>query len=80
MRRCAIILPEAGPTSSLWVVDRLDLLLELDMQIVIADAVYDELTSDRSYLKDAEVNDLIDGDRAVPPHCGERLTAAGAND
>ena len=61
MKRCTIILPDAGPINSLWVADRLSLLLELDMRIVIVDAVYDELTSDLSYLKDAEVKDFIDG-------------------
>jgi predicted nucleic acid-binding protein len=60
MKRCTIILPDAGPINSLWVADRLDLLLELDMRIVIVDAVYDELTSDLSYLKDAEVKNFID--------------------
>jgi hypothetical protein len=61
MKRCTIILPEAGPINSLWVADQLNLLLELDMRIVVVDAVYDELTSDLSYLKDAEVKDFIDG-------------------
>ncbi len=70
MRRCTIILPDAGPINSLWVAGRLDLLLELDMQIVIVDAVYDELTSDLSYLKDAEVKDFIDGNS--PPFLIER--------
>ena len=70
MRRCTIILPDAGPINSLWVAGRLDLLLELDMQIVIVDAVYDELTSDLSYLKDAEVKDFIDGHS--PPFLIER--------
>jgi predicted nucleic acid-binding protein len=65
MKRCTIILPDAGPINSLWVADRLSLLLELDMRIVIVDAVYDELTSDLSYLKDAEVKDFID--RNSPP-------------
>lgn len=61
MKKCTIILPDAGPINSLWVADRLDLLLELDMRIVVVDAVYDELTSDLSYLKDAEVKEFIDG-------------------
>lgn len=54
-------MPEAGPINSLWVADRLDLLLELDMRVVIVDAVYDDLTSDLSYLKDTDVKDFIDG-------------------
>lgn len=70
MKRCTIILPDAGPINSLWVADRLDLLLELDMRIVVVDAVYDELTSDFSYLKDAEVKDFIDGNS--PPFVIER--------
>lgn len=61
MKKCTIILPDAGPINSLWVADRLDLLLELDMRIVVVDAVYDELTSDLSYLKDTEVKEFIDG-------------------
>jgi predicted nucleic acid-binding protein len=65
MKRCTIILPDAGPLNSLWVADRLDLLLKLDMKIVIVDAVYDELTSDLSYLKDREVKEFID--RNAPP-------------
>jgi predicted nucleic acid-binding protein len=61
MRRCTIILPDAGPINSLWVADRLDLLLALDMRLVVVDAVYDELTSDLSYPKDIEVKRFIDG-------------------
>ncbi len=61
MKRCTLILPDAGPINSLWVADRLDLLLKLEMRIVIVDAVYDELTSDLSYLKDYEVKLFIDG-------------------
>lgn len=60
MKRCTIVIPDAGPINSLWVADRLDLLLELDMRIVVVDAVYDELTSDLSYIKDNEVKDFID--------------------
>jgi predicted nucleic acid-binding protein len=70
MKRCTIILPDAGPVNSLWVADRLNLLLQLDMRIVIVDAVYDELTSDLSYLKDAEVKAFIDGNS--PPFVIER--------
>jgi len=72
MKRCTIILPEAGPINSLWpvVADRLNLLLELDMRIVVVDAVYDELTSHLSYLKDAQVKDLIDVNS--PPFVIER--------
>ncbi|OLP62264.1 hypothetical protein BJF93_18790 [Xaviernesmea oryzae] len=60
MRRCTLILPDAGPINSLWVADRLDLFLKLDMRIIIVDAVYDELTSDMTYLKDREVKSFID--------------------
>lgn len=60
MKRCTLILPDAGPINSLWVADRLHLLLALEMRIVIVDAVYDELTSDLSYLKDREVKMFID--------------------
>ena len=60
-----LVVPDAGPLNSLWVVnslwvaDRLDVLLLLDMPIVIVDAVYEEVTSDPSYLKDAEVKAFI---------------------
>lgn len=65
MKRCTLVMADAGPFNSLWVAGRLDLLLSLDMAIVVVDAVYDELTSDPSYLKDREVKAFIDGNR--PP-------------
>ncbi|MFP5075962.1 hypothetical protein ACLE20_01505 [Rhizobium sp. YIM 134829] len=76
MKRCTIILPDAGPINSLWVADRLDLLLRLDMRIVVVDAVYDELTSDPSYLKDAEVKVFID--EHSPPIVIERTDIGDA--
>jgi predicted nucleic acid-binding protein len=63
--RCTVIIPDAGPFNSLWVADRLDLLLRLDMRLIVIDAVYDELTSDPSYPKDRDVKAFIDGNR--PP-------------
>jgi predicted nucleic acid-binding protein len=60
LKRCTIIIPDAGPFNSLWVADRLDLLLALDMRLVVVDAVYDELTSDLSYPKDRDVKEFID--------------------
>lgn len=60
MKRCTVIIPDAGPFNSLWVADRLDLLLALDMRLVVVDAVYDELTSDTSYPKDRDVKAFID--------------------
>ena len=60
MKRCTVIIPDAGPFNSLWVADRLDLLLALDMRLVVVDAVYDELTSDLSYPKDRAVKAFID--------------------
>ena len=65
MKRCTVIIPDAGPFNSLWVADRLDLLLALDMRLVVVDAVYDELTSDTSYPKDRDVKAFIDGNQ--PP-------------
>ncbi len=65
MSRCTVIIPDAGPFNSLWVADRLDLLLRLDMRLIVIDAVYDELTSDPSYPKDRDVRAFIDGNR--PP-------------
>ena len=60
MKRCTLVIPDAGPLISLWVADCLDLLLRLDMPIVVLDAVYDEVTSDPSYLQDAEIKAFID--------------------
>ena len=59
------MIPDAGPLNSLWVADQLDLLLSLDMPIIVVDAVYDEVTSDLSYPKDAAVKEIIDSNR--PP-------------
>lgn len=61
MKRCVLVIPDAGPLNSLWVADRLDLLLRLSMPIVVVDAVYDEVTSDLRYPKDAAVKAFIDG-------------------
>lgn len=65
MTRCTVIIPDAGPFNSLWVADRLDLLLVLDMRLIVVDAVYDEVTSDLSYPKDRDVKAFIDGNQ--PP-------------
>jgi hypothetical protein len=65
MKRCVLIIPDAGPFNSLWVADKLDLLLTLEMPVVVVDAVYDELTSDLSYPKDRAVKAFIDGNQ--PP-------------
>ncbi|SFL73686.1 hypothetical protein [Methylobacterium pseudosasicola] len=46
VRRCTLIIPDSGPFNSLWVADALTLLLDLDMPIVVVDAVHDEVTSD----------------------------------
>lgn len=70
MKRCTVIIPDAGPFNSLWVADRLDLLLALDMRLVVVDAVYDELTSDTSYPKDRDVKAFIDGHK--PPFVIEK--------
>jgi predicted nucleic acid-binding protein len=65
VKRCTLIIPDAGPINSLWVADQLSLLLKLDMKIVVVDAVYDEMTSDLSYPKDKAVKEFIDGNQ--PP-------------
>ncbi len=49
MRRCRVLIPDAGPFNSLWVANALELLLKLDLPITLVDAVYDEMTSDLSY-------------------------------
>lgn len=78
MKRCTIVVPDAGPFNSLWVADRLDLLLRLDMRIVVLDAVYDELTSDPdNYPKDYAVKELIDSNQ--PPFVVE-LTEKGQSE
>ncbi|QJE73240.1 hypothetical protein HHL28_09185 [Aerophototrophica crusticola] len=74
MNRCTLIIPDAGPFNSLWVADRLDLLLALDMPLVVVDAVYDELTSDPSYPKDRAVKAFIDANHPpfiAPTEIGE---------
>lgn len=65
MKKCTLIIPDAGPFNSLWVADRLDLLLALEMPLVVVDAVYDEMTSDLNYPKDLAVKSFIDGN--MPP-------------
>ena len=70
MKRCVLVIPDAGPLNSLWVADRLDLLLRLDMPIVIVDAIYDEVTSDPSFPKDVAVKAFIDTNR--PPFIIEK--------
>lgn len=61
MKRCRVLIPDAGPFNSLWVADALDILLKLDMPITVVDAVFDEMTFDPSYQKDREVKDFIEG-------------------
>jgi len=75
MKRCVLVIPDAGPLNSLWVADRLDLLLRLDMPIVVVDAVYDEVTSNPAYPKDAAVKAFIESNR--PPFVIEQ-TDVGA--
>ena len=76
-RRCVVVIPDAGPFNSLWVADRLDLLLTLEMPIVVLDAVYDELTREpERYPKDADVQTFIRQHPAVftiePTDIGQR--------
>jgi hypothetical protein len=60
VRRCTLIIPDSGPFNSLWVADALTLLLDLDMPIVVVDAVHDEVTSDPvHYRKDRDVQAFI---------------------
>lgn len=66
MKHCTVVIPDAGPINSLWVANRLDLLILLDMKIVVLDVIYDELTSEPDiYQKDKSVKDFIDGNQ--PP-------------
>ena len=77
MKRCVLVIPDAGPLNSLWVADELDLLLRLDMPIVILDAVYDEVTSDPGYPRDAAVKEFIDSNR---PPCVIEETYIGTHE
>ena len=78
MKRCTIVIPDAGPFNSLWVADQLPLLLALDMKIIVLDVVYDELTSDTdNYLKDRDVKDFISANH--PPFIIEE-TSVGQNE
>jgi len=70
VKRCTVVIPDAGPFNSLWVADQLGLLLKLEMKIVVVDAVYDEMTSDASYPKDKAVKEFIDAN--MPPFIIER--------
>ncbi len=45
----------AGSFNSLWVADRIDLLLAPDIRFVVVDTIYDDFTSNMSYPKDREV-------------------------
>ena len=66
MSRCTLLIPDAGPINSLWVADKLSLLLKLDMLIVVVDAVFDELTRDpANWPKDKAVKEFIEGNQ--PP-------------
>ncbi len=66
MKRCTIVISDAGPLNSLWVAGELTLLLALDMKIVVLDAIYDEVTSDpENYPKDQAVKMFIDSNK--PP-------------
>lgn len=65
MKRCTLVVPDSGPLNSLWVANQLDLLIQLDMKIVIVDAVYDEVTRDTTYVKDREVKAFINSH--MPP-------------
>lgn len=66
MKRCTVIVPDSGPFNSLWVADRLGLLLALDMQIVVIDAVFEEMTRDPvNWPKDADVKAFVERHR--PP-------------
>ena len=70
MKRCVLVIPDAGRLNSLWVAGRyLDILLRLDMPIVLVDAIYEEVTGDPAYPKDAEVKAFID---SKPPNIRDR--------
>lgn len=75
MSQCTLIILDSGPLNSLWVADRLDLLLTLDMRLVLVDTVYDELTSDLTDPRDRAVKAFIDGNQ--PPFIIE-TTGVGA--
>ena len=62
--RYVLVIPDAGPLNSLWVADRLDLLLALEMPIVLVDEVYWETASDPDrYEKDRAIRDFVERHR-----------------
>jgi hypothetical protein len=64
MKRCRLVIPDAGPFNSLWYAKELDLLLKLRMPIVIIDAVFAEMTSDpENYQKDRDVLEFVNAHR-----------------
>ena len=65
MKRCTLVIPDAGPFNSLWIADQLPLLVALEMKVVVVDAVYDELTSDLSFAKDRQVKEFINTNQSV---------------
>ncbi|GAA3977501.1 hypothetical protein [Allohahella marinimesophila] len=66
VKRCTVIIPDAGPLISLWVADQLSLLLKLDMRIVVIDAIYAELTRDPdNWPKDKAIKNFIQSNQ--PP-------------
>jgi hypothetical protein len=78
-KRCALIIPDAGPINSLWVAKRLDLLLKLDMPIVLVDEVYAETTSDPdNYPKDREVRAFVEAHRGREIRVEETFVGAAA--
>jgi hypothetical protein len=54
MKRVTLIIPDAGPLISLGKVNRLDILLKLDLPIYIIDQVYFEVTREPAY-QDAQI-------------------------
>lgn len=58
--RCALVILDAGPVNSLWVADRLDLILSVQLPVILVDAIYDELTSNLAFQKDREVKAFLD--------------------
>ena len=78
-KRCALIIPDAGPINSLWVARRLDLLPKLDMQVVLIDEVYAETTSDPdNYAKDREVRAFVEAHRGKEIIVEETFVGAAA--
>lgn len=76
MKRCKLVISDAGALRSLQAAGSLDLLLSLDMPIVVIDAIYSEMEVDPSCPKSVEIKRFID--KHAPPFIIERTDSGSA--